>query len=83
MGFRRIPIGLDRLMPAQQALHGRALRSGAAAVNEPDHGQTGLSRGAQVLVHDRNHIAWKKGMKIDSVFNGNANWRFFVVHQEP
>jgi hypothetical protein len=62
---------------AEQPLHGGALHALAAAVNQPHLAKPCLVRGMQVVVHHRDHITRREGMKVDGIFDGDPNGLVF------
>ncbi len=72
------PVALDQRMVAQAPLDVGALHALAAAVNQPDFGEAGLTRRVQVFLDHGPDVTRCKRVQIDAVLDGNANW--FVFH---
>jgi hypothetical protein len=64
---------------AQQPLHRGALHALAATVYEADLPKPRLVRGLQVLIHHRNHIAGRKAVKVDGVFDRDFYDRLVIA----
>lgn len=73
VGFRRIPVAVDRLVLPQQTLHRRTLRPGAAAMNEAYDREPRLAGGVQILIDHRHDVTRMKRVQVDGVFDGEAN----------
>ncbi len=65
-------------MLTQAPLDVGALHPLAAAVNQPDFGEAGLTRRVQVFLDDGPHVARCKRVQIDAVLDGDVNG--FVFH---
>jgi hypothetical protein len=76
--FGRVPEGRDRHVVLEETLHGGALHTLPASVDQPDDGVARCLRLVQILIHDIEDIARPKRVQVDRVFNRNPN-RLVVV----
>ena len=67
-----VPELCDQRMLLQDRLDDRPLRAAASAVNQTKLAQSGLVRGAYVLVNDGRDVAWREGVEIEVRFDGDA-----------
>ena len=77
MGLSRVPITVDRLVGPEQALHRCALHAFSSAVDQPDDLESRVLRGAEILVHDRDDIAWIERVQVDGVLDGDVDGSVF------
>ena len=83
MRLRCVPVALDGVMVAQQALHCCALYAFAAAVDQPDDRESRFAVGVKIFVNDGDDVARSEGVQIDRVFDRdvdgvvfhNVSWR--------
>ena len=72
MRLRRVPVTLDEGVLAQQALDVCALYTLTPSVNQPDIRETGLGRGVEIFIDDRNYVARCEAVEIDRVLDRNV-----------
>lgn len=69
--FRRVPELHDERMILERLLNDAALDALAASMNQPHLAQAGFVRCGYVLDDNRGHIAWREGMQVERIFDGN------------
>ena len=80
VGFWCVPIVLDQRMIPQQALDPCPLHALPAPMYQSDLAETGIVRGAQVFVDDRENVARRKCMQVDAVLNRDDKAVFLIRH---
>src|SRR5262249_29727612 len=79
---RRISEILDKLRPREHRSYDLPLHADAAAVDYPQRPETQQMGLLQILLNHGLHIAWRNGMEIERVGDGDTN-RFVVHKQAP
>ena len=73
MRLRCVPVALDGVVVAEQALHCCSLYAFAAPVDQADDGESRLAGGVQIFVNDGHDVARSEGVQIDRVFDGDVD----------